>query len=527
MTSRPSLRLRLGASAVAAALATPALAATTAYAVAPASGPTSAAAVAPSTTAVPTAAPAAPAAAVGKLTPTTPGCTVTPASAPDPETVSCDLWAKPGTNEFLSQSIPIWGYSTTETGAATAPGPVIVARQGDRVVLTLHNGLAEPTSLALPGQGAASISEGLSTTAATPGIAPGTTARYTFTASRAGTFLYEAGHTAGGARQVAMGLAGALVVLSTDGTAYGQSYDDEAVLVLSEIDPALNADPAKFTDLREFKPKFRLINGKPFPSTDPVATDQGHKVLLRYVNAGTQLHPMSLLGGEQQLLSHDGHALGSPEPSVVAAVDPGVTMDSLVTMPSGPEAKLALFESAAQLDNGGQSAGVDPTSVAFGGMLTFLDTNAPPPSTDLVGPASTAVAVPPGPADGTVPVTVTATVTDANSGGSAIDQAELVVDDDVATVAAGTSTIKMTGTFGGTSAVDLHCLSSSKHTIYVRGHDAAGNWGVVGSVILNLAKAGPQTVAGSVTPNPANGKGNVTLSATGDDTAAGGQITAA
>ena len=344
-----------------------------------------------------------------------------------------------------------------------------------------------------------------------------------------------------------MGLAGALVVLSADGTAYGQAYDDEAVLVLSEIDPALNADPAKFTDLREFKPKFRLINGKPFPSTDPVATDQGHKVLLRYVNAGTQLHPMSLLGGEQQLLSHDAHALGSPEPSVVAAVDPGVTMDSIVTMPSGPEAKLALFESAAQLDNGGQTT-ADPLSVAFGGMLTFLDTNAPPPSTDAVGPASTAVAVTPNPADGTGAVTVTATVTDANSGGSAIDQAELVVDDDVATVAAGTSTIQMTGTFGSTSAVvsgtipasatpdqcssatppvDLHCLSSSKHTIYVRGHDAAGNWGVVGSVILNLAKTGPQTVAGTVTPNPANGSGDVTLSATGDDTAADGTVMAA
>ncbi|MGO4601686.1 multicopper oxidase domain-containing protein [Terrabacter sp. 2YAF2] len=543
MTSRPSLRLRLGASAVAAALATPALVATTAYAVAPASGPTSAVAVAPATAPA-----AAPAAAVGKLTPTAPGCTVTPASAPDPEIVSCDLWAKPGTNEFLSQSIPIWGYSTTEAGPATAPGPVIVAKQGDRVVLTLHNGLAEATALALPAQPASSITEGLATTATTPGIAPGATARYTFTASRAGTFLYEAGHTAGGARQVAMGLAGALVVLSTDGTAYGQSYDDEAVLVLSEIDPALNADPAKFTDLREFKPKFRLINGKPFPSTDPVATDQAHKVLLRYVNAGTELHPMSLLGGEQQLLSQDGHALGSPEPSVVAAVDPGVTMDSLVTMPSGPEAKLALFESAAQLDNGGQAAGVDPTSVAFGGMLTFLDTNAPPPSTDVVGPASTAVGVTPNPANGLGAVTVSATVTDANSGGSAIDQAELVVDDDVATVAAGTSTIKMTGTFGSTSAVvsgtipasatptqcssatppvDLHCLSSSKHTIYVRGHDAAGNWGVVGSVILNLAKTGPQTMAGTVTPNPANGTGNVTLSATGDDTAANGTITAA
>ncbi|MBM0240050.1 multicopper oxidase domain-containing protein, partial [Micromonospora sp. ATA32] len=43
-------------------------------------------------------------------------------------------------------------------------------------------------------------------------VAPGATRSYTFTAHRPGTYLYEAGHTALGARQVAMGLVGALVV---------------------------------------------------------------------------------------------------------------------------------------------------------------------------------------------------------------------------------------------------------------------------------------------------------------------------
>ena len=45
-----------------------------------------------------------------------------------------------------------------------------------------------------------------------------------------------------------MGLAGALVVLPADGTAYGtagSAYDDDAVLVLSEIDPALNASSGR------------------------------------------------------------------------------------------------------------------------------------------------------------------------------------------------------------------------------------------------------------------------------------------
>ena len=93
-----------------------------------------------------------------------------------------------------------------------------------------------------------------------------------------------------------MGLAGALVVLPADGSAYGApagypatSYDDDAVLVLSEIDPALNANPTTF-DMRNFAPNYRMFNGKPYPAADPISTDQNHNVLLRYVNVGSQMH---------------------------------------------------------------------------------------------------------------------------------------------------------------------------------------------------------------------------------------------
>ncbi|MHA3835004.1 multicopper oxidase domain-containing protein [Terrabacter sp. AAH1] len=544
MTSRPvSMRRRLGVAVAATALATvpfagSALAQPIPYAVTPARATAAPVAVAPSVAA---------AAPAGKLTPSTPGCTVTPAAAPDPEIVRCDLWAKAGTNQVLGQPIPIWGYATSATGPATAPGPVIVARQGDRVEVTLHNGLDQATSLALPGQRAADFTEGLPGAAEDAGVAPGGTARYSFTASRAGTFLYEAGHTAGGPRQLAMGLSGALVVLG-DGTAYGHAYDDEAVLVLSEIDPALNAHPTTF-DMRDYHPAYRLINGKPFPSSDPVPTDQGHTVLLHYVNVGSELHSMSTLGAGQTVLSHDGHALTFPEPSVVVPVDPGVTVDALVTVPSGPESKVAVFESAARLDNAGQTAGPDSPQVAFGGMMTFLDTNAAPPTLDAVGPVSTAIKATPNPSDGTSAVTVTATVSDATTGNHLVKGAEFVVDDatsvgpgfgaamQAATGAFPAGTIDVTGTIPAvataadcalpTPPLDLHCLTSTKHTIFVRGLDSADNWGVVGSVVLNLAKAGPQTVAAAVSPKPASGAGNVTVSATGDDTAAGGTITGA
>jgi FtsP/CotA-like multicopper oxidase with cupredoxin domain len=465
--------------------------------------------------------------AAGKLTPR--GCTFGAGTA------DCDLYAMAGTATMLGTSVPIWGFSPTgAAGSAIAPGPALVVHQGDQVTVTLHNQLPGQTiSLAFPGQGEPTGGED------STGIASGTRT-YTFTAERAGTFLYEAGHTPGGSRQVAMGLAGAFVVLPSDGTAYGAQpagypatqYDDDALIVLSEVDPAFNANPAGF-DLRNFAPKYRLINGKPYPASDPVATDQGHKVLLRYVNVGSQTHPMTVLGGLQNEVAQGGHPAHYATTVASESIEPGQTMDSLVSMPTGPEAKLTLYESARHLDNNGQHT-ADPAQFAFGGMLTFLDTNAPPPSTDGVGPVSTHVRVAPNPATGQVPVTVTADLSDATTGGSVVTQAEFVIDDAVA-VGPGFGTpmslpaggVTITGATGTVTTAVLAALEAGRHTVFVRALDAAGNWGVVGSVILNLPKTGPQTINGSVADVPANGTVAVSVSATGDDSAAGGLITAA
>jgi hypothetical protein len=521
--TRPRQRRRtVGAGVVSLALVIALVGASTPASAVAAPVPASAPATAPSA--------ALHAAAAGKLAPQ--GCTRSGTTA------TCDLYAMAGTASLLGQQIPIWGFSASgAAGTATAPGPVLVVEQGDTVSVVLHNQLAEPVSLAFPGQPANAFTAGLSAQAEETGAAPGATQTSTFTATRAGTFLYEAGHTPGGARQVAMGLGGALVVQAPDGTAYGSpagypstAYDDDAVVVLSEVDPALNGAPATF-DMRNFHPAYRLINGKPYPSTDPIGTDQGHRVLLRYVNVGSSTHVMSLLGADQTQVAEGGHPRQFAENAVVVAVGPGMTADTVVTMPTGPEAKIALYEAAGHLDNNGQST-ADPLSLAFGGMLTFLDTAAPPPSTDVVGPVSTNVAAAPNPSDGLAPVVVTADLSDATTGGSPVTQAELVIDDAV-TVGVGFGT-PMTGAFGGVDVVGaagtitpavLAALDAGKHTVFVRALDAAGNWGVIGGVILNLPKVGPQTVNGSVSPTPADGTADVTVSATGDDTTAEGTIT--
>ncbi|MBM0229933.1 hypothetical protein [Micromonospora sp. ATA51] len=168
-------------------------------------------------------------------------------------------------------------------------------------------------------------------------------------------------------------------------------------------------------------------------------------------------------------------------------------------------------------------------------MLTFLDTNPPPVSGDHVGPTAANVRAAPNPASVLDAVTVTADFTDAGNGNSVVDRAEAVVDD--LRVAEGTSIPFTAAGFGAgptvtgaTAAIPaalLTTLTQGRHTVYVRGHDAAGNWGVVGSTTLNLAVTGAVTTGVTLTPNPTAGTGDIALSASGDDSGLGGTVTGA
>ncbi|QNN51576.1 hypothetical protein [Nocardioides mesophilus] len=199
--------------------------------------------------------------------------------------------------------------------------------QGDTVTVTLHNTLGVKTALFFQGQQLPLDRTGADASTGTR--------TYTFTASHPGTFLYEAGpvlksgpaDTAGTGTQyqTAMGLHGALVVRPAPGQAYdaGSAYDDEAVLVLSEIDPALNtkASPATF-DMRRYVPRYSLINGKAYPDTTAIPSAGGHTVLLRYVNAGVNYHSMGVLGASQTVVGTDGNKLDFPRTYVAQTFGP-------------------------------------------------------------------------------------------------------------------------------------------------------------------------------------------------------------
>lgn len=280
---------------------------------------------------------------------------------------SIDLCAKAGTLDLPGgTSVPIWGFALKPAGVdcddasvqAQMPGPVIDVAKGTDVTLTVHNALDEPVALDMPGLAAA---EG-------PAVAdPNATASYTFTAGDPGTYLY----TSSG-RQAAMGLYGALVVRSaTAAQAYddaGTAYDREAVLVLSEIDPALNTDPAGF-DMNGWAPTYWLINGKAYPQTAEIPAQPGDRVLLRYVNAGSEHVTMTMLGTRARLVARDAYLQRNPFTVVANTIPTGATADEIVTVPAAAAGTgFPLYNRQLHLTNGGPGSPQHEP----GGMLTFI-----------------------------------------------------------------------------------------------------------------------------------------------------------
>lgn len=253
-------------------------------------------------------------------------------------------------------SIYIWGFSGELGRPAQLPGPTLVVKQGDNVVVNLENTLGEPVSLFFPGQESVKVLRDGGQTpvrpqydgtgkllslvdfAGYPGNPEGTPTRitYAFTARNPGTYLYESGTNP--AKQVQMGLYGALVVLPLDfnpafrggKTAYGlgtnTEYDREYLLIIGEIDPELHdaVERGEPCDLRRYKPRYWTINGRMAPDTmypdsapylpnqpygSLVKLEPDEKVLLRYVGAGLDSHPLHPHGNHARLVGCDGRLL--------------------------------------------------------------------------------------------------------------------------------------------------------------------------------------------------------------------------
>jgi FtsP/CotA-like multicopper oxidase with cupredoxin domain len=413
--------------------------------------------------------------------------------------------------------VPFWSYTSNETDPVGATGPTLVVNQGETVHLNLHNelGAGHTTALSLPQV------EGLD--ADVVGIDNGGVKDYTFTASRPGTFIYQAGGIPEGSRQAAMGMVGALVVLPSAaadaGTAYGagtgSDYTDDSVVLLTDVDPAFNADPLNY-DLRGYTPQLHLLNGAPYPATSNFNATPGGKELLRIVNGGIIQHALGVLGTNQTIVGASSRALNHPYGVAVEKISAGDSLDMLVNVPAAADGGplFPIYDSSSRLDN---SSGPVRGVVPFGGALAFINNGAS--TTTNLGPVVTGlnIAVP---TIGTL-TDLAFTGTAGATGDADITKVEYAIDNGSATTgtdigAAGPAPLALSASV---PASVINTLTSGSHTLFVRATNAngAGPWA---SIAFTYDNVGP-TTALALDPTSSNG-GDLTISGTATDSSSGG-----
>lgn len=258
--------------------------------------------------------------------------------------------------------IDMWGFATdldgdltTDNGEVpTAPGPLIEVPPGDSSLnIHVRNDLTVPISVVIPAlpsalspvrfvdaQGAQRVES------FNHEVAPGSTGVYSWSNVTPGTYLYGSGtHPS---VQVQMGLYGAAKKDAAAGQAYNgnnidSTYKKEAVIFLSEIDPALHQAVASGTygtpaypGTILYNPKYFLVNGNPYTGGQlPIpAGYMNENLLIRFLNAGLESHAPDLTGLYFKAIAEDGNLYPFAKEQYSVLLPAGKTIDAILNAPS-------------------------------------------------------------------------------------------------------------------------------------------------------------------------------------------------
>jgi FtsP/CotA-like multicopper oxidase with cupredoxin domain len=194
------------------------------------------------------------------------------------------------------------------------PGPLLRVIEGDNVRINVTNNLAETTSVHFHGTEPVDFKmDGVAFVTQIP-FSTGETFTYEFVATPAGSHMYHSHHNA--TDQVGRGLLGAFIVDPKDPA---QRYDKKYG-VTQEVVFIHNDALGGFT-----------INGHGFPATTPIVAKQGDRVLIRFMNEGTMMHPWHTHGFRMHVVARDGAALGNASFHCdTLGVNPGERWDALI-----------------------------------------------------------------------------------------------------------------------------------------------------------------------------------------------------
>ena len=202
-------------------------------------------------------------------------------------------------------TVRAWGYN------GQMPGPELRVREGDRMLITLHNKLPVPTTIHWHGinlrpemDGVAGLSQAA--------VEPGGTFVYDFTATPAGSRWYHS-HT-DPALQVPLGLYGPLVVEPREPL---RTYDRDYTYFFAEWDMELTPEVAAGDAPRgpgdrmlrggELGSDLFLMNGRSHGLITPITLSDGERVLIRLMNAGHMSHVFHTHGHSFKIVATDGN----------------------------------------------------------------------------------------------------------------------------------------------------------------------------------------------------------------------------
>jgi FtsP/CotA-like multicopper oxidase with cupredoxin domain len=189
----------------------------------------------------------------------------------------------------------LWGYN------GQSPGPTFEVVEGDKVRIFVTNKLPEITSVHWHGQRLPNGMDGV-TGLNQPGIPPGKTFVYEFTARRPGTFMYHP--HADEMVQMAMGMMGFWVTHPREPHPLIDEVDRDFCFLLNSYD----IDPGSYTPKIMTMLDFNIWswNSRVFPGIDPLVVRLRDKVRLRIGNLTMTNHPIHLHGHEFVVTGTDG-----------------------------------------------------------------------------------------------------------------------------------------------------------------------------------------------------------------------------
>ncbi len=293
----------------------------------------------------------------------------------------------------------------------TVPGPQIRVREGDWVKVNFHNTISEFHTIHWHGMMLANEMDGVPLGTQWP-VGKNQTYQYLWRAQPAGTHYYHCHNMT--PLHIQAGMYGALIIESdNDPIQKAFPYTRDYTLVLcehdtnymaqmmnqmgasmdlmdwmnrkgdmSEMSPLMMGWFQTEADLKKaiaggyvppyvsantgpammVNPNFFTINGKSYPSTEPLYIRTGETIRIRLIGAGAQSHYMHLHGHDFWHVAQDGTPLAAPIRGNTVVVQPGKTMD-IIVHGSNP----GMWHFHDHSDRGTTNNGIFP-----GGMMTML-----------------------------------------------------------------------------------------------------------------------------------------------------------